>query len=181
MDIASRTIPITDDGPLTEDFEEIFREHYQFVYRSAYRVTGNRQDAEDVLQNIFLRLLERRLPSALMRNPRAYLYRSAVNLAITALRARKRQRLTNGVETLELVTQESSPAPEEHIRRRLHEAFSRMNPRAVEMLVLRYEHNYSDAQIAEMLGKSRGTVAVTLNRARARLKKLFDASSGGKS
>jgi RNA polymerase sigma factor (sigma-70 family) len=50
----------------------------------------------------------------------------------------------------------------------------------VEILVLRYEHNYSDAEIAGMLGKSRGTVAVTLNRARARLKKLLAASSGEK-
>jgi DNA-directed RNA polymerase specialized sigma24 family protein len=48
------------------------------------------------------------------------------------------------------------------------------------MLILRYEHNYSDAQIAKMLGKSRGTVAVTLYRTRARLKKLLRAASGEK-
>jgi DNA-directed RNA polymerase specialized sigma24 family protein len=39
-------------------------------------------------------------------------------------------------------------------------------------------HNYSDAAIARMLGKSRGVVAVTLYRARARLKKLIRQSAG---
>jgi DNA-directed RNA polymerase specialized sigma24 family protein len=50
----------------------------------------------------------------------------------------------------------------------------------VEMLILRYEHNYSDAEIGKLLGKSRGVIAVTLYRARARLKKLVRASSGEK-
>ena len=39
---------------LTEDFEEIVRQHYLLVYRTAYSVTGSPQDAEDVLQNVFL-------------------------------------------------------------------------------------------------------------------------------
>jgi len=44
------------------------------------------------------------------------------------------------------------------------------------MLILRYEHDYTDAEIAGVLGTSRGVVAVTLFRARARLKKLLRAS-----
>ena len=43
----------------------------------------------------------------------------------------------------------------------------------VEMLILRYVHNYSDADIARMMGKSRGEIAVRLVRARSRLKKLM--------
>jgi hypothetical protein len=43
----------------TEEFEQIFREHSQWVYRTAYAVTGNAEDAEDVLQTIFLRIYER--------------------------------------------------------------------------------------------------------------------------
>jgi RNA polymerase sigma factor (sigma-70 family) len=64
---------------------------------------------------------------------------------------------------------------DEALQRRLTNAIAQLKPRAVEILVLRYAHNYSDAQIAKMLGKSRGTVAVTLYRARARLKKLMRA------
>jgi RNA polymerase sigma factor (sigma-70 family) len=57
---------------------------------------------------------------------------------------------------------------------------TKLRPRAVEILVLHYEHNYSDAEIAKMLGTSRGTVAVSLFRSRARLKKLLSAGSGEK-
>jgi len=63
---------------LAQEFEEIFREHYQLVYRTAYSVTGSRQDAEDVLQTIFLRLIQREIPPDLRRSPKAYLYRAAV-------------------------------------------------------------------------------------------------------
>ena len=45
--------------PLPEDFERTFREHHDLVYRAAYRITGNAEDAEDALQTLFLRLLRR--------------------------------------------------------------------------------------------------------------------------
>ena len=53
------------------------------------------------------------------------------------------------------------------------DVIAQVKPRAVEILILHYEHDYSDAQIAHMLGTSRGTIAVTLYRTRARLKKLL--------
>jgi hypothetical protein len=45
---------------LSEEFEELYSQHWQLVYRTAYAITGNRQDAEDVLQSIFVKLLQRR-------------------------------------------------------------------------------------------------------------------------
>jgi RNA polymerase sigma factor (sigma-70 family) len=52
-----------------------------------------------------------------------------------------------------------------------------LKPKAAEILLLHYKHNYSDAEIAKMLGKSRGTIAVTLYRIRARLRKLMEKKS----
>src|SRR5215510_5078745 len=63
---------------LPEDFERIFLEHSEFILRTAQRVTGNEDDAEDVLQALFLRLLTTPIP--LDANPKGYLYRAAVNL-----------------------------------------------------------------------------------------------------
>jgi RNA polymerase sigma-70 factor (ECF subfamily) len=161
------------------EFEQIFREHCQLVYRTAYTVTGSHQDAEDVLQNIFVKLLERQHPPDLNINPRGYLYRAAVNMSLRAIRTRKRQRLTYGVEHLEAVSPTDELDTDETRRRELREALAKLRPRAVEIVILRYEHGYSDAEIATMLGRSRGVIAVTLNRARARLKKLLRASWGG--
>ena len=45
---------------LPEEFESIFREHSEFVYRTAYRVTGSAEDAEDVMQTVFLKMLRKR-------------------------------------------------------------------------------------------------------------------------
>ena len=59
--------------PLTQEFDEIFREHSQMVYRTAFSVTGSLQDAEDVLQCVFLWLLRRGIPQGLKENPKAYL------------------------------------------------------------------------------------------------------------
>ena len=165
---------------LAQEFEELYHEHCQLVYRTAYAVTGNRQDAEDVLQSIFLKLLQRDFPADLGRNPRAYLHRSAVNLSLNVLRSRKRRKKMDGVEevaTPEPAVTESDAALEDELHDRLLEAMTDLKPRATEILLLHYKHNYSDAEIAKMLGKSRGTIAVTLYRIRAHLKKLMEKMS----
>ncbi len=174
------TVGAASGETLAQEFEDIFREHYQLVYRTAYSVTGSRQDAEDVLQTIFMRLLQREFPPDLLKNPKAYLYRAAVNLALNTVRSRKRQRLEDGVEHLE-APGGSSASDDEEIQRVLLDALAQLKPRSVEILVLRYEHGYSDAEIAKILGKSRGTIAVTLYRTRARLKKVLRAASGERS
>jgi RNA polymerase sigma-70 factor (ECF subfamily) len=162
-----------------QEFEEIFREHYQLVYRTAYSVTGNRYDAEDVLQTVFLRLVQREASPDLGKSPKAYLYRAAVNQSLNTVRSRKRRNLVDDdVERLETPVLAADSPADDGIQRQLMDAIAQLKPWAVEILILRYEHNYSDAEIAKMLGKSRGTIAVTLYRARARLKKLIRASSG---
>src|SRR5262245_65746262 len=72
-------VPTVIAGPLTREFEDIFREHYDLVHGTAFGVTGRREDAEDVVQTVFLRLLRREMPGEIQKNPKAYLYRAAVN------------------------------------------------------------------------------------------------------
>ena len=169
-------VPSMSEVPLPSDLEELFREHHRLIYRTAYSVTGRRHDAEDVLQTIFLRLLRRGLPPAFRKNPQGYLYRAAVNLSLNTVRTRNRQQSVDGVERLLVAVPPDGPAPDVGLQRRLLAAIAQLTPRAVEMLILRYEHDYSDAEIAKMLGTSRGTIAVALYRTRARLKKLIGRS-----
>ena len=68
---------------------------------------------------------------------------------------------------------EREATAKDDLRARLVEAIAQLNPRAVEMIILRYEHDTSEAEIGRLLGTSRAVVAVTLFRARARLKKLL--------
>lgn len=161
--------------PLTKDFEDIFRQHYLLVYRTAYSMTGSSHDAEDVLQNIFLWVLRKGLPSG-VKDQRAYLYRAAVNASLNVVRARRTESLSKETEPYAAVDPAVVECAATDTQKRLVDAIAQLNSRAVEMLILRYEHDYSDAEIAKLLGTSRGVVAVTLHRARARLKKLLRAS-----
>jgi len=171
------SVPDLISEPLAQEFEALFRAHYQMVYRTAYRVTGSTEDAEDVLQTLFLRILHRGSPD-LEKNPNGYLYRAAVNLSLNVVKSRRRHVLTDDLDSLESPAA-ATPKAEDEMSRRLSRALSKLSPRAVELLVLRYEHDYSDAEIAKMLGKSRGAIALTLFRARAHLKKLLRASDSG--
>jgi RNA polymerase sigma-70 factor (ECF subfamily) len=160
---------------LPEDIEELFREHYQLLYRSAYGVTGNRQDAEDVLQSLFVKLLQNGIPPELRQRPARYLHRAVVNLSLNVLRSRRRQRLVDGVEDLSIPVFDTRDADRQHaeFHDRLMRALAQLKPRALEILLLHYKHDYSDIQIAKMLGTTRGTIAVALYRLRARLRKLL--------
>jgi RNA polymerase sigma factor (sigma-70 family) len=90
------------DDSLPEDLEQLFQEHSRLVYRTAFAVTGSRHDAEDVLQSVFVKLLQRGLPPDARSNAARYLHRAAVNLSLNVLRNRKRRRLVDDVELLEI-------------------------------------------------------------------------------
>ena len=165
-------------GTLSPDFEALFQEHHQLVFRTAYAITRNRQDAEDVLQSVFANVLQRGLTAEIRQRPERYLHRAAVNASLNVLRSRKRRKLVDGLDIQELpgpsLASASLGARESDERQeQLTQAMARLTPRALEILMLRYHHDYSDAQIAALLGTSRGVIAVTLYRIRTRLRTLL--------
>ena len=129
-------VPRMSDVALSTELEELFREHHQLVYRTAYSVTGSRDDAEDVLQTVFLRLLRRGLPRGFGDNPPGYLYRAAVNVSLNIVRTRKRYRSVDGVDRLLVPVPPPGSKPDSGLRRRLLAAIAQLKPRAVEILVL---------------------------------------------
>jgi RNA polymerase sigma-70 factor, ECF subfamily len=164
-------VPGATAGRLKQEFEELFREHSQMLYRTAYSMLDNRADAEDVLQTIFVSLLRRDLPPDFAANPKGYLYRAAVNHALNVIRVRKRHNPVGDVESLEIRVEPSSDAHDTH--RRLAEAIAELDPGTAQILILRYVHGHTDAEIAKLLGVSRGTIAMRVFRSRARIKKLM--------
>ena len=157
---------------LNPELERLFHEHSAMLYRTAYGMLGNQADAEDVLQTLFVRLLQRGLSQDLLRNPAGYLYRAAVNGSINVLRARRRF-VPAEPHVLDVALDDQPSRGAEDLHRRLMEAIAGLNPKDTHVLVLRYVHDRSDAQIAQLLGVSRGTIAMRLFRSRLRLKKLI--------
>ena len=70
-------------------FAELYERHYETVFRSALRVTGNPADAEDVLQTVFVRMLARAGDGEGAAQPAADFRRAAVNAAVDVLRRRE--------------------------------------------------------------------------------------------
>jgi RNA polymerase sigma-70 factor (ECF subfamily) len=165
------------------DLERIFREHHALVFRAAYRVTGNADDAEDVLQTVFLRMLKR-APGAEPGNMASFLHRAAVNAALDLVRTRQNVRSVP-LDELEPVLSEPahrSPDRIQHsseIREWLRGALARLNPRIAEMFMLRFFDGKDNPEIARLLKTTPGTVAVTLSRTRDRLQQEFRAYLGG--
>ena len=176
---------VRQDEALPEDLEKLFQEHSRLVYRTAYLVTGSRHDAEDVLQSVFVKLLQRGLPPNVRPHAARYLHRAAVNLSLNVLRNRKRRRVVDDVELLEIPAAQGDggdDARECDEYERLTKAMTHLTPRALEIVLLYYKHGDSTAQIAEKLGTSPNTIAVTLFRIRARLRELLrpEGSKGEK-
>ena len=162
-------------GPLMRELEKVFHEHADLVFGTACEITGRREDGEDVVQTVFLRLLRRGLPPKFHDNPKAYLYRAAMNESLNIIRSRRRHP-TQAIENFEIAAQGDETTRHEVIHRTLYQAIAELHPVSAEAVILRYVHDYSDAEIAKLLGKSRVTIAVRLHRARTQLKKLLRSS-----
>jgi len=167
-------------APIPGELERAFENHSNLVFRTAYRVTGNAADAEDVLQTVFLRLA-RRESAAAMENQESYLRRAAVNVALDIVRARQTARavplddapLNSLTETSDEVSREMKDC--------LRRSLAQLNHRDAEVFTLRFFEGHSNPEIARMLGISQVHVAVILHRSRRQLQKEVRSYMGGKS
>jgi len=152
---------------LMDEAERLFRAHHGLVFRTAYRITGNATDAEDVLQTVFLRLMARGGSAPPLENCQSYLRRAAINAALDVLRARRAS------ETLPL--EDSQPHLSQPNRGELRDCLRRslasLNPQAAQVFALRFFEGYTNPEIARMLGMSQVRVGVTVFRARRHLQK----------
>ena len=162
---------------LTRDFSQSFEAHHGLVFRTAYRITGNAADAEDVLQTIFLRLLRMAPTATLPENEESYLRRAAVNASVDLIRARHVER---SVPLNESVA-ESGKTSNDDLRDALRRAIAGLNPQAAEIFALRYFEDFSNREIAKALRISQVSVAVKLHRARHQLQKDLLSYRGGQS
>lgn len=161
----------------TPPFEVLFREHRRRVFLAAYRISGSIHDAEDVLQSVFLRLLKRTGCVNMGEHPQHYLCRAAINASLDSLRKKRHIKALEWEEDGNLADVSALPVDRDvvnaEIQNQLRSALLSLHPRAAEIFVLRYFEDFCNAEIAEMLDTSSGTIAVTLHRTRDRLQDLL--------
>jgi RNA polymerase sigma-70 factor, ECF subfamily len=156
------------------DLEEVFREHQRRMLLAAYRVTGSAEDAEDVLQTVFLRLLDH-APIAITTDQGSYLERAAVNAALDLVRSRRRATVIPFEETARPLAPKGPERPERsltdaELRAWLRSRLAELSPLAAEIFVLRCLEGFGNQEIAAMLGTTHNSVGVILHRTRSRLR-----------
>jgi RNA polymerase sigma-70 factor, ECF subfamily len=162
---------------IPNEFDRVFRAYHGLVFRTAYRITGNAADAEDVSQTVFLRLYRRGNHSEVLENEESYLRRAAINAALDVIRARQADR------TVELVDLPAEPAHDDprELRQALGRALAQLKPRSAEIFAMRFLEGFSNPQIARMLGISQVLVAVLVHRTRQQLRKELGTYRGDRS
>ncbi len=166
---SARAVAVPTVMTLTPEFQDFYQRYSESVYRAALRVTGNPEDAEDVLQNVFLRILDRRLTLDPAWSPESYLRRAATNAAIDLLRRKSAIPEIAIEEGRDFGARENTPLLKEQLRR----ALAKLPTQDAELFVLCYLEGYSYDELAGQFGVERGTVASRLYRIRAVLQKAL--------
>ena len=145
--------------------ERYMKEYGNAILRLAYTYVHNSADAEDVLQETLIRVLQANPEFENETHEKAYLLRSAANIAKNKILAVKRQ------ETDEL--NEELIAEEREDLSFVWEAVKSLPEAQREAVHLFYQEGYQTAEIAEILGRNESTVRSDLRRAREALKKIL--------
>jgi RNA polymerase sigma-70 factor, ECF subfamily len=150
-------------------FQDFYQRHSALAYRAALRVTGNAADAEDVLQTVFMRILNLQPPPILETVSESYLRRAATNAAIDILR----QKSSRGELPLEGGPDREGPANTALLKEQVRRALGRLDPEDAQLFVLRNIDGFSYDELADQFAIERGTVASRLHRIRQALLKLI--------
>lgn len=144
--------------------ESLIQIHQNTLYRAALAILGDAHEAEDAVQDAFLRCLEKGPEFESPAHEKAWLLRVTVNGCKSRLRSPWRRR------TAPLLDTYPAAGPEEQS---LMEAIGALPARDRAVLHLYYYEGYQTAEIAEMTGWREGTVRSRLTRARAKLGDLL--------
>ncbi len=164
---------------------ELFHRYQEKIYNLAYRIMGSREDAEDLVQDVFVKVYESAEQYQEKASFSTWLYRVAVNLSIDRLRKKKRERLDplenpDTEEDVSLIDAlpADDPSPEElaiarEKKERIQSVLEEVDSRYRTIIILRDLEALSYSEIAAILGCSIGTVRSRLHRGRRLLKEKF--------
>jgi RNA polymerase sigma-70 factor (ECF subfamily) len=158
-------------------WDEIVREHSARVYRLAYRLTGNRHDAEDLTQEVFVRVF-RSLSSYTPGTFEGWLHRITTNLFLDSARRRQRIRFDGLPEDVEERWAGADPGPERaweqnNLDRDVQAALDTLPPDFRAAVVLCDIEGLSYEEIAATLDVKLGTVRSRIHRGRALLRQAL--------
>ena len=165
-----------------EAFQDIVDQYKKMVYFLAWDIAGNHQDAEDITQDVFIKVFRHFHKYSADSKFSSWLYRIAVNASIDALRQRNRKK-EDSVEDFDSVGESTQPwinekalNPESqtdhtNVQHQIEKALSQLAPREKTVFVMRHYNDFPLKEIAEILHLSSGSVKSYLFRAVQKIQK----------
>ena len=164
---------------LRERFEVLVQPHFDAMYAAAGRMTRSRHDAEDLIQEVCIKVLDHLEDLEEMEHRRAWLLRVVYNEFVDGLRRNKRSplALADGDEEADALSTDE-PQPEEIVQReqefgRVIDAMRFLDPDDCALLAMYDIEGLSITELCRASGMPQGTVKARLHRTRTRLGRLL--------
>ncbi len=175
----SLALSFIEDAPPAVDLPAVVEAYATLLFRVANSVLRSRTDAEDVVQDVFLRVLEHRRSLPQIRDMRVWLVRIAWNLALDRKRRKRPDQLDDVfAQSLASATMPADTAMQEaqNIGSVLRE-IDRLPKAERHALLLSAIDELGTTEIASVLGRSESAVRALLSRARARLRERLEGEA----
>ncbi len=168
-----------------EAFEEIYRAYSSYVYTIAFRVTGNREDAAEAAQDVFLSVYRNLKGFGFRSSFKTWIYRIASNAAITIYRKRSKERGRNipfdeNIDSGHSIEPDTGGIDRRHDEQTVRRFLGRLPEDQRECLVLKEIEGLKYDEIAEVLKIKINTVRSRLKRAREKLIAMAGSEGGVK-
>jgi RNA polymerase sigma-70 factor (ECF subfamily) len=170
-------------------FRELYENHYEMIYRLAYRYVKNQSDAEDILQETFIKAFKaiQKFDFSISSNFSAWIYQICVRCSYDFHRKRKKRKSDQTASLSEMYREPESqnPSPENmaianQTMRQVKNAMHVLSPKQRVIFDLRHLQHKALKEIAERLQCSPSTVKKQLERAVAKLRIQLEPLYGGK-
>lgn len=162
-----------------EAFARLIEPHFDRLFRLAYRLCGTRSDAEDLVQDVLIRLFERRDELSSIRDLKPWLGRVLYNRFVDGTRSYGRQPLQLVADDLMDASADNDPAVAASDSQRIGElsaALDRLSEDHRTVILMHDAEGYTLPEIETLTGIPIGTLKSRLNRARSRLRDLLGSS-----
>ncbi|MDP2641268.1 MAG: RNA polymerase sigma factor [Candidatus Yanofskybacteria bacterium] len=158
-----------------KEFLELYDKYADVIFRHCYLRVYNRELAQDLAQEVFLRIWRYETRGNTITNMRAFLYRTARNLIIDEYKKQKKilslDRMEEERRTIK-APEEGSDILKKIDAKNAAASLKNLEDRYREVITLRYIDELSVKEIAEILSESENTVSVRIHRGLQRLKKM---------
>ena len=166
-----------------ESFNEIVRRYREKVYWIARRVVGTHDDADDVVQEVFVRVYDSLKRFRGDSNFYTWLYRISVNVSLSAIRAKRIKNFVRSEEVVEHLVSDEELADDKILRdeyeKVLKQAIDRLPPKQKTTFVMRYYEEMEFEEMSKVLNKSVGGLKANYFHAVRKIRDYVKKETGG--